>query len=130
MLDNGPHAIMVLRMLCKYPLDTDVRDKKTTKTVLELCNTKGRKRLMPLLVEAIQTWNNFKEAVMLGLDKPEVRRSMHILGLTLQYYFSTMTLFVIVLNSQVIHSTMKKLFMLFDVCYLRYRSNATSHTRE
>jgi len=72
MLDNGPHAMMVLRMLCKYPLDTDVRDKKTSKTVLELCNTKGRKRLMPLLVEAIQTWNDFKEAVVLGLDKPEV----------------------------------------------------------
>jgi len=86
MLDNGPHAIMVLRMLCKYPLDTDVRDRKTAKTVLELCNTKGRKRLMPLLVEAIQTWNDFKEAVMLGLDKPEVRRSMYtlyFLGLTL-----------------------------------------------
>ena len=71
-LDNGQNATMVLRKLSKYPLDVDIKDKKTGKTVLELCQTKGRKHLMPLLLEAVQTWNEFKEAVQLGLDKPEV----------------------------------------------------------
>ena len=67
---------MVLKKLSKYPLDVDVRDKKTGKTVVELCQTKGRKHLMPLLVEAVQTWNEFRDAVQLGLDKPEVCNSM------------------------------------------------------
>ena len=71
-LDNGQNAIMVLRKLSKYPLDVDIRDNKSGKTVLELCQTKGCKHLMPLLLEAVQTWNEFKEAVQLGLDKPEV----------------------------------------------------------
>ena len=71
-LDNGQNASMVLKKLSKYPLDVDIRDKQTGKTVLELCQTKGRKHLMPILLEAVQTWNEFKQAVQLGLDKPEV----------------------------------------------------------
>ena len=64
--------MMVLRKLSKYPMDVEIRDKKTGKTVMELCQTKGRKHLMPLLLESVQMWNEFKEAVQLGLDKPEV----------------------------------------------------------
>ena len=86
-LDNGQNAAMVLKKLSKYPLDVDVRDKKTGKTVVELCQAKGRKHLMPLLLEAVQTWNEFKDAVQLGLDKPEVCNNFNYLLNFYRKYF-------------------------------------------